>query len=234
MDLKDLKSAWDTYSSQEADKHHLGKESINELLRSRTKTLVEKIDRNIRIGMFVLGVCITYVLLDYLFLSAYFSKILIHEVVDYPKWLDPLDIFSNTLIVTTYLFFVIRYFKIKRNFSIDIQLKDLLIGILETLKLYQRLFYLAVIILLINMIVSFAAGLYEGIKFSTGNISGGLENITTSKIFLIIGVGLAVLIPIIAGTFFILRWGFNKLYGRYLVSLNETLKELDETGIDQS
>ena len=184
--------------------------------------------------MFVLGVYITYVLLDYLFLSAYFSKILIHQVVDYPKWLDPLDIFSNTLIVATYLFFVIRYFKIKRSFSIDIQLKDLLIGILETLKTYQRLFYLAVIILLITMIVGFAAGLYQGVKFNMGSTSGGLENIATSKIFLIIGVGLAVLIPLIVGTFFILRWGFNKLYGHYMVSLNETLKELDEPGIEQN
>jgi hypothetical protein len=35
----------------------------------------------------------------------------------------------------------------------------------------------------------------------------------------------------IAGTFFLLRWGFNKLYGRYLVKLNEPLKELDESGI---
>ena len=234
MDIKDLKSVWDTYSSQEADKHHLAQESINDLLRNRTKTLVEKIDRNIRIGMFVLGVYITYVLLDYLFLSAYFSKILIHQVVDYPKWLDPLDIFSNTLIVATYLFFVIRYFKIKRSFSIDIQLKDLLIGILETLKTYQRLFYLAVIILLITMIVGFAAGLYQGVKFNMGSTSGGLENIATSKIFLIIGVGLAVLIPLIVGTFFILRWGFNKLYGHYMVSLNETLKELDEPGIEQN
>lgn len=232
MDLKDLKSAWDTYSSQEADKHHLGKESINELLRNRTKTLVEKIDRNIRIGMVVLGVYIAYVILDYLFLSAFFSKVIIQEVVDYPKWLDPIDIFSNTLIVTTYLFFVIRYLKIKHNFSIDLQLKDLLIGILETLKIYRRTFNLAVVILLLNIMVSFAAGLYEGIKYSAQNSPGGMENLTTSKIFQIIGVGLALLIPMVAGTFFLLRWGFNKLYGRYLIRLNETLNELDETEIE--
>jgi len=28
MDIKDLKSAWETYSSQEMDKHRLGKDSI--------------------------------------------------------------------------------------------------------------------------------------------------------------------------------------------------------------
>lgn len=230
MDLKDLKSAWNTYSSQEADKHHLGKESINELLRNQTKTLVEKIDRNIRIGIVILLAYIAYVIFD----DLYLSKIIIKEPIQFPSWMTPIDIFSTTLIVATYLFFVIRYLKIKRNFSVDLHLKEFLTSILDTLKTYRRLFYLAVIILLINMTVSFAAGLYEGIRFSTGSISGEIGNLPLAKILLIIFVGLAVLIPMIAGTFFILRWGFNKLYGRYLISLNKTLKELDESGTDQT
>src|SRR5665648_710896 len=134
MDLKDLKSAWDTYSSQEEDKHRLGKENIHELLKIRTKTMVERFDRNIKIGMFVLGVYITYILLDF---------------------------FSSVLIILTYLFFVLRYVRIKRSFSPDTQLKDFLSGIHNTLITYRRMFYLAVIILLINIILGFAAGLYQ-------------------------------------------------------------------------
>jgi len=229
MDLKDLKSAWDTYSSQEVDKHHLGKESITELLRNRTKTLVEKIDRNSRIGMMILLAFIAFIFVDDLFLS----KIKIIESIQYPTWMYPLDIFTNLLIVTSYLFFVIRYMKIKRSFSVDLQFKDFLTGILNTIKIYKRLFYLAVIILLINIIVAFVTGYYLGIKYNASKMPGGIESFTISKIFLIIGVGLAFLIPLIAGTFFILHWGFNKLYGRYLVKLNETLKELDESGIGE-
>ena len=224
MEFKDLKSAWNTYSSQEMDKHHLGKESIHELLRHRTQAMVDRIDRNLRIGMAVLLVFIAYVIVD----DLYLAEIMIKEPIQYPSWMFPLDVFTNSLIVTSYLFFVFRYLNVKRNFSVDLQLKDFLSGILYTLKSYRRLFYLTVIILLINMIVSFTAGLYEGIKFSTGNLPGGMENLSTSKILLVIGIGLAVLIPMIVLTFLILRWGFNKLYGRYLVSLNETLKELDE------
>ena len=224
MEFKDLKSAWDTYSSQEVDKHHLGKESIHELLRNRTKTLVDRIDRNLRIGMGILLAFIAYIILD----DLYLSKILIKGPIQYPSWIYPLDVFSNALIVVTYLFFVVRYLKTKRNFSVDLQLKDFLTGILNTLTTYRRLFYLAVIILLINMVVSFTAGLYEGIKLNTGNIPGGMESLTSSKIIMVIAIGLAVLIPLIALTFFTLRWGFNKLYGRYLESINETLKELDE------
>lgn len=229
MELKDLKSAWDTYSSQEVDKHRLGKENIHELLKNRTKTLVDRIDRNIRIGMAVILVFIAYVIVD----DIYLSELILTESIKYPSWMIPMDIFSNAIIVTTYLFFVLRYFRIKRSFSPDTQLKDLLNGILNTLKTYQRLFYLAVVILLINMIVSFAAGLYQGVKYKVDSVSGGMENLATSKILIIIGVGLAILIPLIAVTFFILRWGFNRLYGRYLVRLNETLQELDESGVEE-
>ena len=229
MELNDLKSAWNIYSSHEVDKHHLGRESIHELLRNRTQTMVDRIDRNLRIGMGILLAFIAYVILD----DLYLSKILIKEPIQYPAWMFPLDVFSNALIVTTYLFFVVRYLKIKRNFSVDLHLKDFLTGILATLTTYRRLFYLAVIILLINMSVSFTAGLYQGIKFSTGKNPGGMETLTSSKIVMVIGIGLAVLIPMIVGTFLLLRWGFNKLYGRYMVSLNETLKELDESGLGE-
>lgn len=227
MEFKDLKSAWNTYSSQQMDKHHLGQESINELLRHRTKTLVDKIDRNIRIGMGLLLVFIAYVILD----SFYLSTLFIEETINYPRWIYPLDIFSTTIIITTYLFFVIRYLKIKRHFSVDLHLKDFLIGILDTITTYRRMFYLGVIILLINICVSFTAGMYAGLKFSVGNTPGGLDNLPATKILTMIGIGLAILIPLVTAVFFILRWGFNKLYGRYLVKLNGTLKELDESGV---
>lgn len=229
MDLKDLKSAWDAYSSQEVDKHRLEKETIHELLKTRTKSLVDRIDRNIRIGMTVLLVFIAYVVIDSLFLSEYFSKVIVNHAVEFPKWLEPLDVFSTVLIVTTYLFFAFRYLKIKKSFSIDLQIKDLLKGIQKTVITYRRMFYLAVIIFLLNMVVVFATGLYQGIKLRADSISGGMENLPTSNIVLIIGFGLLILIPLVALTFFILRWGFNKLYGRYLQSLNDTLTELDES-----
>lgn len=225
MEFKDLKSAWDKYSSQEVDKHHLGKESIHELLRTKTKTLVDRIDRNIKIGLAILLVFIASTFVDDIFIP----KIKIIESIEYPTWFLPMEIFSNLLIVVTYLIFVIRYMKVKRSFTINLQLKDFLTGILDTLKTYRRMFYLAVIILMINIIVAFATGYYLGIKYNASKFPGGLENISVSKIFLIIGVGLLFLLPIIAGTFFLLRWGFNRLYGRYLIKLNETLQELNES-----
>lgn len=225
MELKDLKSAWDTYSSQEVDKHRLGKDHIHEMLQNRTKSLVDRIDRNMRIGMGVLLLFIAYVLFD----DLYLSKILIQDPIKYPDWMIPFDVFSNMLIVTTYLFFVIRYLKIRRSFSIDLQLKDLLIGIRETLKTYRRMFYLAVVILMINIIVSFTAGVYQGLKFKAGPLNGEIGNLATSKILTVVGVSLVVILSMVTISFIVLRWGFNKLYGRYLVKLDETLLELDES-----
>jgi hypothetical protein len=225
MDIKDLKTAWEAYSSQEMDKHRFNKDKIAELFQSKTKSLVDLIDRNIRIGILVILIYIAYVVVDDLVLS----RLIISEPFTYPSWMVPLDIFSNVVIIFTFLFFVFRYLRIKRSFSADLQLKALLTGILDTLTIYRRMFYLAVAILLLNMVVSFAAGLYQGIKIKADSVSGGIENLTTGRIIFVIGIGLAVLVPLIAGTFFLLRWGFNRLYGRYMHHLKNTLQELNET-----
>ncbi|HPR84663.1 MAG TPA: hypothetical protein PLG33_01355 [Prolixibacteraceae bacterium] len=229
MDLKDLKSAWETYSSQEMNKHRLEKETIQEMLKTRTRSLVERINQNIRIGLTILLLFIAYVVADSMFLSAYFSKVIIHQVVEYPKWLEPIDFFTISLIVLTYLFFVIRYLKIKRSFSIDLHIKDLLKGILETIQTYRRMFYLAVAILLLNFLVSFITGYYEGLKLIAASKNTIISDLDTFQIWKSIGIGLLYLVPLIVVPFFALRWGFNKLYGKYLQSIKDTLKELDES-----
>ena len=95
------------------------------------------------------------------------------------------------------------------------------------------MFYLAVVILILNIIVSFMAGVYQGLKIQADTVSGGIINLTTNQILKITGLSLLMIILVIAFSFFVLRWGFNKLYGRYLVKLNETLQELDESEITE-
>ena len=143
-------------------------------------------------------------------------------------WLTPIDVFSTVLIDTTYLFFVFRYLKIKKSFSVDLQIKDLLKGIIETVRTYRRMFYLAVVILLLSLTVGFAAGFYQGIKMVAESKNISISGLETSQILTSLGVGLLILTPLITILFFLLRWGFNKLYGKYLQTLNETLSELDE------
>jgi hypothetical protein len=90
------------------------------------------------------------------------------------------------------------------------------------------MFYLAVVILLINMIIGFSAGLYLGVKVKADSSLGGIQNLSHTKIIFILLVGLAILIPFVALTYYLLRWGFNRLYGRYQIRLTETLQELNE------
>jgi len=229
MELNELKAAWDKYSSQEVDKHRLGEDGIHEILKKKTQTMVDRIDRNIKIGMGLLGLYIVYLITDYLFLTEYFTKLIVHKTIEYPKWLEPIDIFSTALIFTTYLFFVIRYFKTKKSFSIQLQLKELLSGIKETLTTYRRMFYLAVIILLVNILVSYIAGVFEGLQFKADAAGSNVISLSLMKILMLIGLSLIILVPLILLSFFILRWGFNKLYGQYLNKLDETLHELDES-----
>lgn len=229
MELDELKAAWDKYSSQEVDKHRLGEDGIHEILKRKTQTLVDRIDRNIKIGMGILGLYIVYLVTDYLFLTEYFTKLIVNKNVEYPKWLEPIDIFSTALIFTTYLFFVIRYFKTKKSFSIHLQLKELLSGIQETLATYRRMFYLAVIILLINILLSYIAGVFEGLQLKADAAGSSVISLSAMKILILIGLSLIILVPLILLSFFILRWGFNKLYGQYLNKLDETLQELNES-----
>lgn len=224
MDIRDLKSAWNAYSSMELSKHQLKKEAIRDLMKARTRTMVSRIERNIQIGIVILLVYIAYVIFD----DIYLSKLLLKDPVKYPVWLIPLDVISNLLIVTTYLVFIYRYLKVKRSFSSDNELHDLLSGIIRTLKTYRRMFYLAVVILLINVVVSFIAGICLGIKIKTDALGVG-GHLPLSKILIICLIGVVILVPLVSLSFLLLRWGFNKLYGRYLSRLNDTLLELEES-----
>jgi hypothetical protein len=230
MDLKDLKSAWENYSSQELDKHRLEKEDIRHLLETKSKSLVERINRNIRIGLGILLLFVIYTIVDSLFFTD-IPKSVVNQPVEIPGWIVPIDFFSSALIIFTYLFFVFRFVKIKRSFSIDLQLSDLLKGILDTLKMYRRLFYMAVAILLINITIGFIAGYCIGIKINADNVHVAVSNLDTLKIISVIGIGLVFLALIVGFTFFVLHWGFKKLYGKYIESLQNMLEELREPKI---
>jgi hypothetical protein len=224
MEIDDLKKAWNSYSSTESEKHQLEKDSINQMLQTKTKTLVERIDRNIRIGLLILFAYLIYLVLSEMLVNNYIHD----QAIKYPEWMWPIDVFSITLIITTYLFFAIRYLKIKRNFSVDNHLQTFLQAIVDTILLYRRMFYLVIAIMIINITLAFIAGFYQGLMIQNGNTAGNFENFTMSELILLTSFGLLILGLLISVTIFLLRWGFNKLYGRYLHILNDTLKELNE------
>ena len=223
MDLKDLKKTWDKLGA----KKQLDEDQLKNMLGKRTKSLIEKIDRNIKIGFILLFVLILVFALD----DFLFSPLMIEGVSEnlkIPDWLIFLGVFSNTLIFTTFIYFVIKYYRVKRKCDISCNLKETLEKIIDTLKIYQRLFYLALITLLFAMGSGFVSGMYNG--FIDGIQEQGLPSyeINIDQLLIAILIGLIILILTVGGIFLFMRWGFRRLYGNYIHKLKLTLKELHE------
>ena len=223
MDLKELKKTWNKLASDK----ELDEDQIRALLRKRTKNLIERIDRNIKIGFGVLFVLILVFALDDFLISPE-MLLEVSEDLTMPNWLLFLGIFSNALIFTTFLFFVIKYYRVKKSCDVVCDLKETLIKIIDTLKIYQRMFYLALIAITFTMAIGFITGMYQGSLADFSDQGIPFSEIQINQLVLIILIGLLVLTVTVGGIFIFLRWGFRRLYGNYISKLKQTLKELEE------
>ena len=223
MDLNELKKTWDKLASaQELDENQ-----IRGLLGKRTKNVMERIDRNIKIGFIVLFVFILILSLDDFWLSPMLLKGL-GENLTVPKWLVILDLCCNFLIIATFIHFVVKYYRVRKICDVACNLKDTLIKIIKTLNIYQRLFYFALIALLFAMGSGFITGMYEGFRHGASEQGIILSEIEPAKLLLALFIGLTIMLITIGSIFIFLRRGFRRLYGNYIHKLKLTLKELEE------
>ncbi len=223
MDLKNLKKTWDKLPSNE----QLDEIQLRQMLGKQTKSLIERIDRNIKIGLVVLFVLILVFALDDFLISPLMVESF-NENISIPGWLLFLGVFSNTLIFITFIFFVIKYYRVKKSCDTVCDLKETLKKIIDTLKIYQTMFYLALVILLIAIGLSFVTGIYTGFLDNAKQIGIPISEVETGGFLLVALIGLLFLVVIIGGFFIFLRWGFRKLYGNYIQKLKLTLQELQE------
>ncbi len=223
MDLKDLKKTWDKLASE----NELDENQIRAMLGKRTRNVMERIDRNIKIGFGVLFILILIFILDDFIISPEMLEEVSSDLT-IPNWLLFLGVFSNALIVTTFLFFVIKYYRVKKSCDVVCDLKETLVKIIDTLNIYRRLFYLALVIITLTMAVGFITGLYQGSLADFSNQGISISEIQVNQLLLIILIGLLVLSITVGGIFLFLRWGFRRLYGNYIYKLKQTLKELEE------
>jgi uncharacterized membrane protein len=117
---------------------------------------------------------------------------------------------------------------VKRSCDISSNLKETLTKIIGTLRIYQRLFYLALLILTISMILQFVSGLFSGVHEGLEQSEILMADVPFGKWLLVAVVGLIVLIVTVGGIYFLLRWGFHRLYGNYISKLKQNLRELNE------
>jgi hypothetical protein len=225
MELKDLKNTWDKLASDE----QLDENQLKMMLRKRTKNVLERIDRNIKIGFGILFVLIVFFVLDDFIISPQ----LLEKVggnISVPNWLLFLGVFSNSLIFTTFIYFVIKYYHVKKSCDISCNLRETLVKIINTLNIYQRLFYLALVSVTITIAVGFVTGIYEGVLIQAEQQGIPANEIGIGNLATTILITTFLLFFMTFSVFVILRWGFRKLYGNYIRKLKRTLKELDEIG----
>ncbi len=225
MELNDLKSAWDKFSSDDANKHQLGEDAILEMLKKRTKNMIERIDRNIRIGFVALLLIALFFVLDNLLLTPFIAKGRGFEV---PKWIFVTDVINTLFILGTFIYFSIRYSSVKKSYSQSSDLKNVLGGIIRILNSYRRIFYLALAMMLLVLGVSFVTGMFSGFELAAHNQGGEVQDLNEMQVAKTIGIGILILFAFTIGLFLLFRWGFRRLYGNYIQKLKDTLNELDE------
>ena len=223
MELQDLKKTWDLMSSGK----ELDESQLRDMLGKRTRSLIDRIDRNIRIGFLVLLGLIILFSIDDFWLSPQTIEEFYKEM-PIPNWVVFLGVFGNILILTTFTYFVISYYRVKKKCDVACNLKDTLKKIISTLVLYQRLFYLALAAILLAMGSAFASGMFEGLKHNAEEQGMQFSDIETTKLLLALLISVVIVGVIGGGVFLFLRWGFRRLYGNYIQKLRFTLKELEE------
>ncbi len=223
MDLENLKKTWDKLPTEK----QLDESQLRKMIGHRTKSLLERIDLNIKIGFGILFVLIVIFALDDLILSPILMKEF-GENLDIPGWVLFISVFSNFLIITTFIYFVIKYYRVKKSCDMNCNLKETLVKIINTLQIYQTMFYLALATFLLAIGTGFVTGMYKGFLDGVQEKGMVLAEVQGDKIALVVLIGLFILILITGLVFFFLRWGFRKLYGNYIHKLKLTLRELQE------
>ena len=226
MELNDLKKTWNQFTKGK----ELNEEQIKEVLQRRTDNLIDRIDRNVRFGFVILFVLILLFLADDLIFAPMLAD---HASIKtaMPQWLKYLSFFSDFFIFITFLFFVIKYYRVRKICKDACNLRDALIKIIETLRIYKRLFYLALTLFAIALAMQFISGMYAGLTFDIETHGIMMADIPFEKWAMAIVVGLVVLVISVGGIYLLMRWGFRRLYGNYIDKLKQTLYELDEINV---
>lgn len=223
MELELLKKTWNKMPSDS----QLDESQLKTMLGKRTKSLTDRIDRNIKIGFAILFVLILVFALDDFLLSPFLLDENVQNI-EIPPWLTFLGVFGNAMIFFTFIYFAIKYYRVKKSCDMICNLKETLVKIIDTLKIYQTMFYLALFSLLVAIGSGFATGMYRGVLNLASEKGIPLEEVQTNQIIVYILIGFVVLLLLTGTVFISLRWGFRKLYGNYINKLKLTLKELQE------
>ena len=223
MKLKDLQSAWSHYSDNDANRHQINETELKDMLKKRTLSLLERIDRNIKTGVIVFLALSLFFIVDDFVLSPSLP-----DGDKIPGWIILIDGLSMFFILSTFIYFSMSYSAVKKSYSQSNDLKHVLQSIIRILNTYRKLFYWALTVLLFVLCVSFVTGMFSGVEVAAFRQGVTIDDLDQGQLFYKIAWGILILIFMISLLFLFFRWGFRKLYGNYVSKLEETLRELEE------
>jgi hypothetical protein len=218
MGVEDIKEVWGRITAGSSDQQVLDEEQIRALLGKRSKNLMERIDFNIRVGFFILLGAVSFIILyDICNLTGWLPTG--QKMADIPVWVIILDFVINFLIITIFITFFIHYFKIRSLCRNNCDIRHSLLKVIGILTMYQRLFVITLVIIMLSSTTGFLAGYFTSVQAHQTSEGFLLPVILFG--FLLIAIWTYII-------FLLLRWIFRKVYGNYLARLRETLAELDE------
>lgn len=216
MNLNELKKAWNKVSVDAANQE-LSENKIREILGKRTSSLMDRIDKNIRLGLLILFLVIVAMYIWDMTIRSSNDAVSAHANI--PDWVTIMDQGVNLLLILLFVLFFYSYNKVRRQCSTSCNLRQTLTKIIGILSFYRRLFTFALFIFLLSSGTGFIAGYYTGVlSYDTG--------VRMQPLTLLIGIVFLVLLTI--ALYFLFRFIFRKLYGNYIHQLKDTLAELDE------
>ncbi len=218
MELNELKKAWGKVSEAKDQSHLVNREEIVLMLRRKSTGILAKLERNVKIGFWFLGIFMLLTIADQYFPSY------IDEQMKTPLAISIIGIIVNCLVMGTFILFVYRFHKLNIKSLASNNIKIALRKVVQLLDTFKKEFYLALIILLCAMEASFILGLWE---VNNLNQEAGTMNLNA---ILLAGLIILIVMPtLFAFIFYLFHKGFNSLYGKYRQQLIATLNELEET-----
>lgn len=200
MKLDELKGIWENYTE---DTPKMEQEELETLLKGRTKTALQKIQRNIRLegGVLVLFILVFSVLSFINF--GFYQKII------------AISLIAISMLYITFYVYVSQ--KLNKILFIHQNLKQALEKLISLMNKFSKIYLYSTIIL---TPFSFSAGF-----FYTYFAKKGIEtDVPMNVIWFVIG-GIFVMMLLI---YPLTKWILRKLYGKYLERLKDAYQELND------
>jgi len=223
MELNEFKKAWKEATSDNDPCKKLDTAAIRELLKRRSKGILSRLDRSVKILVWFLVFFFLFTIADQFLPADLLFPAHLKGELEVPRWISVLEWIVNFILMLTILLFVVKYRKLQLEKIANQNLKGAIEKVLYLLDIFKKGFYLALVILISGISLGFLSGANKG--FETIRTS---ETPSVLAVVLVVLAMLVLLGLLIGSIFFIFHKGFNVLFGKYRDQLIHSLNELQE------